>query len=401
MPGGGFTPRRNLSNGAAACFTRRNGQVPVLETMPQADSRAQNRRVCRHYHALVLAVSASLKIHPPNTPELVANATHATEPASAPETVNQPLKESLPALKMKPQVHREEKNAALQPETQSESTTGRETAPVAAALPPLATAAAAAPAAPPPLPRAAPPTLQPSPLLDGVASNVASAQTGIAGTITDAAGAAIPGAVVKVRAIAGTSDRNLTSDRTGQFNVAGLEPGRYELQVSSPGFKQMTEQVDIQPNQVARADSTLSVGSVLESVTVTAETAQVQLESKSRSAVQPSQAKLPVQARSAMVAAVPSGIAVKPSPVQLLPNKLPAVTTVVKGKLMLATDSAGTLFLSQNAGKKWKAVKPVWHGKVVSLVALATDPAFQLTTDAGTIWLSRDGSHWYATPAQK
>ncbi len=74
---------------------------------------------------------------------------------------------------------------------------------------------------------------------------------------------------------------------------------------------------------------------------------------------------------------------------------------------MLATDSAGALFLSQNAGKKWKAVKPVWHGKVVSLVAVSTDPAsssspaFQLTTDSGAVWLSRDGSHWYAAPAQK
>ena len=89
-----------------------------------------------------------------------------------------------------------------------------------------------------------------------------------------------------------------------------------------------------------------------------------------------------------------------------LPSKLRVGTTVVSGKLMLATDSAGALFLSQNAGKKWKAVKPVWHGKVVSLVALSTpasssDPAFQLTTESGAIWLSRDGNRWYAAAAQK
>jgi photosystem II stability/assembly factor-like uncharacterized protein len=102
----------------------------------------------------------------------------------------------------------------------------------------------------------------------------------------------------------------------------------------------------------------------------------------------------------------PAGITVNGSVVVLLPNKLRADKTVLKGKLMLATDSAGALFLSQNAGKNWKAVKPVWHGKVVSLVALTTpasssSPAFQLTTDSGAIWLSRDGSRWYAAPAQK
>jgi photosystem II stability/assembly factor-like uncharacterized protein len=79
---------------------------------------------------------------------------------------------------------------------------------------------------------------------------------------------------------------------------------------------------------------------------------------------------------------------------------------VVNGKLMLATDSAGALFLSQNAGKKWKAVQPTWRGKVISLVALpaptsSSSPAFQLTTDSGAIWLSHDGSHWSTATAPK
>jgi hypothetical protein len=68
---------------------------------------------------------------------------------------------------------------------------------------------------------------------------------------------------------------------------------------------------------------------------------------------------------------------------------------------MLAADSAGTLYRSGDLGKKWKAVNAVWQGKVVELTA---DPpgsgaaAFRLTTDAGTSWLSRDGTHWYAAP---
>ena len=53
------------------------------------------------------------------------------------------------------------------------------------------------------------------------------------------------------------------------------------MQVVARGFKQETQQVDIQPNQMARADSILSIGSVSESISVTAETAQVQLSSGS------------------------------------------------------------------------------------------------------------------------
>jgi hypothetical protein len=322
----------------------------------------------------------------PNTPELVAIAPHTTEPASAQEMVIQPS----PAPREGKRVPSEKKTAVQQPETRSAPTiTGAETMPVAGATP-----------APPPVPPQ-------SALLDAAASNAASGgQTGIVGTITDPAGAAVPGAAVKLSPIAGTAGRNSISDPKGQFNVAGLEPGRYELQVVAPGFQPATKQVDIRSNQMARADSTLSLGSVSESVTVTAESAQVQTEAKDQLAGQPLPARLPVQARSALVMNAPAGITVNGSVVVLLPNKLRADKTVLKGKLMLATDSAGALFLSQNAGKNWKAVKPVWHGKVVSLVALTTpasssSPAFQLTTDSGAIWLSRDGSRWYAAPAQK
>jgi hypothetical protein len=330
----------------------------------------------------------------PNPPEM----------AAVPETVKQPPAYSLSEPKIRQRVlmppapregkraPSEKKSAVQQPETASTATP---------AVPENVSAPAAASAAPPPLPARAVPLMPPqSALLDAASSNALSrTQTGIAGTITDPAGAAVPGAAVKLRPVAGPASRNLTSDPRGQFNVAGLEPGRYELQVMAPGFQEMTKQVDIQPNQMARADSILSVGSVSESVSVTAESERVQTESKDQSALQALPAKPLVQARSALI--MTPGITVNQSAAQLLPNKLPANTTVVKGKLMLKTDSTGALFLSQNAGKKWQTVKPVWQGKVVSLIALSAEPAFQLTTDGGAVWLSRDGSHWYAAPAPK
>jgi len=364
----------------------------------------------------VLILSFSLYQHfksVPNTAEM-ASAQHTIKPPSAQETEKQPLEYSLseprirqrvlmpPAPREGKRAPSEKKSAVQQPETGSTTTPAvPENVSTPAAPLSLSTAAAAASAAPPSA-RAVPSIRPQSALLDAAISNAPSGtQTGIAGTITDPAGAAIPGAAVKLRPIAGPASRNLTSDPQGQFDVAGLEPGRYELQVVAPGFKEMTKQVDIQPNQMARADSILSVGSVSESVSVMAESARVQTESKDQSALQALRAKPLVQARSALVTTGAPGVTVNQPAAQLLPSKLPANTTVVKGKLMLATDSAGALFLSQNAGKNWKTIKPVWHGKVVSLVALSAEPAFQLTTDGGAIWLSRDGSHWYAAPAQK
>jgi hypothetical protein len=73
---------------------------------------------------------------------------------------------------------------------------------------------------------------------------------------------------------------------------------------------------------------------------------------------------------------------------------------------MLAVDFAGAVFLSRNAGKGWKRVKPAWPGKVVQLITLdepSQTPAavFQLTTDSDAAWLSRDGNHWYPAPSRR
>ena len=98
--------------------------------------------------------------------------------------------------------------------------------------------------------------------------------------------------------------------------------------------------------------------------------------------------------------------AVSPPEPRPLPSKLPATIAVTSGKVMLAVDSDGALFLSRNAGKSWKAVKPAWPGKVVDLITWlnpSQTPAalFQLTTDSDSAWLSRDGNHWYPAPPRR
>jgi hypothetical protein len=141
------------------------------------------------------------------------------------------------------------------------------------------------------------------------------------------------------------------------------------LQITSPGFQQTAMQIDLAPQEVAVVTPTLSVGTLSETVEVT------------------SAAPSTVQTET-------SSLAFEPHP---LPSRLPVATSLANGKIMLSVDSDGALFLSKNKGKSWKTVKPIWNGKVVEL-AEPDQPStanFQLTTDSGSEWLSRDGSHWY------
>jgi Carboxypeptidase regulatory-like domain/Putative zinc-finger len=190
----------------------------------------------------------------------------------------------------------------------------------------------------------------------------------VTGTVTDPSGAVVPGATVALRQLDTSSSTNAQTDTSGRFKVTGLPPGRYELKIAAPGFQQTSRYVDLAPQEVAVVTPTLSIGASAQTVEVTAAVPSIETESAS--------------------------LAPEPHP---LPSKLPVATTLANGKIMLSVDSAGTLFLSQNKGKRWKAVKPVWTGKVVEL-AEPDQPStakFKLTTDSGSEWLSIDGSHWY------
>ena len=220
------------------------------------------------------------------------------------------------------------------------------------------------------------------------------AQPAIAGTITDPTGAAIPGAAVIVRQASGAPGPNAMTDNAGQFLIAGLQPGQYELQVTRPGFQTATKKVEVQPGRLVRADSSLSVGSVAETVEVTASAAVVNTQNSSLSTNFSASNNQPLPARMLANKSAPTvGDSVS------LPSTLAAIATATKNKVMLAADSAGTLYRSDNAGKKWKVVKAVWQGKVVELAAEAME--FRLTTDTGTAWLSRDGSHWQSAPPER
>jgi hypothetical protein len=57
-----------------------------------------------------------------------------------------------------------------------------------------------------------------------------------------------------------------------------------------------------------------------------------------------------------------------------LPSGLPALSTATRGRLALALDTANTLFISDDGGRRWKPVPAQWKGRAVS-VKLAAAPA--------------------------
>ena len=68
---------------------------------------------------------------------------------------------------------------------------------------------------------------------------------------------------------------------TGNYTIALLPAGTYELRVTAPGFKKLIRPgLIIQAAEIVRVDATLELGSATESVTVQAEAPMLKTKSK-------------------------------------------------------------------------------------------------------------------------
>jgi hypothetical protein len=59
----------------------------------------------------------------------------------------------------------------------------------------------------------------------------------IVGSVIDSSGAVIPKAMAEVRQLSAGKTRQASTNLAGQFTLAGLAAGDYEVRVSSPGFQ--------------------------------------------------------------------------------------------------------------------------------------------------------------------
>ena len=112
-------------------------------------------------------------------------------------------------------------------------------------------------------------------------AQVASTSEGaIVGTITDPSGAAIPSVLVTLSGAEVMGLKTVTSDANGFYRFVALTPGDYKLAFRAQGFiSQSREAVHIALGFTATINVQLTVGEVNESVTVTGETANIDLQS--------------------------------------------------------------------------------------------------------------------------
>jgi outer membrane receptor protein involved in Fe transport len=119
-------------------------------------------------------------------------------------------------------------------------------------------------------------------LLSVTVSGYAQGATGqLSGTVTDAQGARVQGASVKVTNRDTALERDVVTDENGNFAVQLLPPGKYRAEISAQGFRAaVAEEVIVNVAQTATLDITLEAATVQGgTVTVTAEQPLVQTES--------------------------------------------------------------------------------------------------------------------------
>ena len=99
----------------------------------------------------------------------------------------------------------------------------------------------------------------------------------IQGRVTDASGAAVPGATVEILNFATGVSTTTTTNEEGSYRVPFLIPGTYRVTVSLEGFsKFVSDKVDVHVADLLTVDASLKVGALTDEVTVTASAATVE-----------------------------------------------------------------------------------------------------------------------------
>ena len=97
------------------------------------------------------------------------------------------------------------------------------------------------------------------------------------GNVADSTQAGIAGAGVTATDAATGFSRDTKADTNGFYTLSGLPPGVYNVSVNAPGFQTYARTgVSITAQTATRLDVTLNIGSVNETITVSAQTAELQ-----------------------------------------------------------------------------------------------------------------------------
>ncbi|MFP5277282.1 MAG: carboxypeptidase regulatory-like domain-containing protein [Acidobacteriota bacterium] len=110
------------------------------------------------------------------------------------------------------------------------------------------------------------------------AQQVTTVTGGLNGTVTDSSGAAVPGARITISGPQGT--RVVTTDSMGQYSLAGLVPGYYDVKAEKEGFKTVrSTHNEVVVNVSSLLNISLPVGSAEETVQVSASAVSIDTQS--------------------------------------------------------------------------------------------------------------------------
>ena len=102
----------------------------------------------------------------------------------------------------------------------------------------------------------------------------------VTGTVSDPAGAVVAGAVIELKNTETGVTSQAATTATGNYTLAQIPVGTYELNVTVPGFKKYVRQnILVEVAQTVRLDVPLEVGAATESVTVTEQASLLKTES--------------------------------------------------------------------------------------------------------------------------
>jgi len=117
--------------------------------------------------------------------------------------------------------------------------------------------------------------------------NWAYAQASITGVVRDASGGVLPGVTVEASSPALIEKvRSVVTDGTGQYRIVDLRPGSYRVTFMLPGFNTVARDgVELTGSFAAQIDVELRVGALEETITVSAESPTVDVQSMTQQRV--------------------------------------------------------------------------------------------------------------------
>src|SRR5581483_950011 len=230
----------------------------------------------------------------------------------------------------------------------------------------------------------------------------------ITGTVADPAGAVVAGAPIEIRNVETGVVSRAESSATGNYTLAQLPAGQYELTVTVPGFKKYVRQsVTVGVAQTFRVDVLLEVGSNAESVTVTEAAPLLKTESGELSHTVATNTLNNLPVLSIGAAASASGIRNPYAVVQLLPGSNYATDTSIRinGN---PTNSQAMRIDGQDATNGWYSTQSQTQASVEAIqefaiqtsnysaeFGLAGGGVFNLTMKSGTNQLHGSGYEYF------